>query len=369
MQDSVYMNQVLRPLESASAWLVTLGAFPSAGGTITGNVVISPGNLTISQTTSSALTVISANAGQLRLVGFQTAGSNRWYLGADNVAESGSNVGSDFGIFRYADNGAFLGNPVVINRANGNVGLANNLGVSGTIDGTTGVYDGGVRVARTNAAQTFSARQDISPGGTNICLVATRGGDTVPHLYIDMSSSVNTGDQFVRFVSAGTTSGTITANGASNVAYNTSSDPRLKENIRDLDIAECRDRIARVRLHAYNWIIDGAPGRGVLANELHEVIPEAVSGVEGAIEEEWVVGAEEQPRFVTRGPDEDGLKKIEARAPKDADLHPLGERISPQGVDYSKCIPDVIGALQWALGQIDTLRAELDALKARKGTP
>lgn len=321
-------------------------------------------SISVNKTSATATVTISASAGQLRLLGFQTAGSNRWYLGADNVAESGSNVGSDFGIFRYADNGAFLGNPVVINRANGNVGLANNLGVSGTIDGTTGVYDGGVRVARTNAAQTFSARQDIAPGGTNICLVATRGGDTAPHLYIDMNSSANTGDQFVRFVSAGTTSGTITANGASNVAYNTSSDPRLKKDLELLDLAESVERIKALRLWKGKWKIDGSPFRGILTTELQHVIPEAVTGPEDGIEEEWVVGSEEQPRRIIRKPDEDGFAKIEAKAPEDADLHPLGEQIAPQMWDPGKAMPDVMGALQWALGRIDQLEARIAALES-----
>lgn len=316
------------------------------------------GNASITQAAASAIMTVGANAGQLRLYGLLTDGTNRWDIGASQEAESGANAGSNFGIYRYADNGGFLDVAMSIARDSGAVDF------NGTVNSDGGVYDGGVRVARTNAAQTFSARQDISPGGTNICLVATRGGDTAPHLYIDMDSSVNTGDQFIRFVSAGTTSGSVTANGASNVAFNTSSDPRLKKDLELLDLTESVERIKALRLWKGKWKIDGSPFRGILTTELQHVIPEAVTGPENGIEEEWVVGSEEQPRRIIRKPDEDGFAKIEAKAPEDADLHPLGEQIAPQMWDPGKAMPDVMGALQWALGRIDQLEARIAALEA-----
>lgn len=293
---------------------------------------------------------IGADSGRTRGMLLAFSSVVGWIVGGDG---SGNLV-----IYRYNSSGVFQDTALSISQSTGAVSVAN------TFDATGGVYDGGVRVARTNAAQTFSARQDINPGGTNICLVAGRGGDISPHIYIDMSSSVNTGDQFVRFVSAGTTSGSITANGASNVAYNTSSDPRLKKDLELLDLTESVERIKALRLWKGKWKIDGSPFRGILTTELQHVIPEAVTGPEDGIEEEWVVGSEEQPRRIIRKPDEDGFAKIEAKAPEDADLHPLGEQIAPQMWDPGKAMPDVMGALQWALGRIDQLEARIAALES-----
>lgn len=58
---------------------------------------------------------------------FQT----RWGAKTDAVAEGGGNTGSNFGIDRYADSGAFLDTPVQINRATGQMILPDGLSVSG----------------------------------------------------------------------------------------------------------------------------------------------------------------------------------------------------------------------------------------------
>jgi hypothetical protein len=59
----------------------------------------------------------SASGQQAVLYG-QTAGVNRWAIGlGDTTAETGSNAGSNFGIFAYSDAGTYLGYPVLINRA------------------------------------------------------------------------------------------------------------------------------------------------------------------------------------------------------------------------------------------------------------
>lgn len=316
-------------------------------------------NQTISGTgaTDRYLTLI-ADAGRTRGVLLRSSGGLRWIAGADASAESGSNAGTNYVIYRYSDAGSLLGTAVSINRASGAVAVA------GALDSVGNLTENGSRVATIPNTNSFTARQNIAPGGTAFCLYLDRGGDTSPHLRIDMSSSVNTGDRFVDFQSAGSTTGSITANGASNVAYNTSSDPRMKKDLTPLDLTESVERIKSLKLWKGKWKLDDAPFRGILTTELQHVIPEAVSGVEDGIEEEWVVGSEEQPRIVIRGPKESGLEKIEARAPKDADLHPLTERIAPQMWDASKCMPDVMGALQWALARIEKLEARIAALES-----
>jgi len=61
------------------------------------------------------------------------------------------------------------------------------------------------------------------------------------------------------------------------VAYNTSSDERLKENITDAN--DAGDKIDAIKVRQYDWKADGAhQDYGMIAQELMTVAPEAVSG-------------------------------------------------------------------------------------------
>jgi hypothetical protein len=75
-------------------------------------------------------------------VQFQTAGLNRWWLFTDQVAEGGSNTGSDFHIYRYTDAGAYLGEGLSITRSTGlvslgSVAVAGNIQITGVLSSST----------------------------------------------------------------------------------------------------------------------------------------------------------------------------------------------------------------------------------------
>ena len=67
---------------------------------------------------------ISGASGNARGILYETASTLRWFEATNQTAETGSNVGSDFGIFSFSDAGAFLGNPLLIQRSTGNVTIA-----------------------------------------------------------------------------------------------------------------------------------------------------------------------------------------------------------------------------------------------------
>jgi hypothetical protein len=78
---------------------------------------------------------------------------------------------------------------------------------------------------------------------------------------------------------AGTPNGSITAN-ATIVAYNTSSDRRLKEAIEPLpDALATIQRLAPVR---FRWKLDGSVGHGLIAQEVQAVLPDVVTGEEAS---------------------------------------------------------------------------------------
>lgn len=65
--------------------------------------------------------------------------------------------------------------------------------------------------------------------------------------------------------------------------YSTSSDYRLKENVRPMTGA--LSKIAALKPVTYTWKTDGSNGQGFIAHELQEVVPECVSGQKDAVDE------------------------------------------------------------------------------------
>jgi hypothetical protein len=121
------------------------------------------------------------------------------------------------------------------------------------------------------------------------------------------------------FNGAGTAVGSITTNGSS-VAYNTTSDYRLKTNYAPLSAAA--DILSLIRFYEGEFIaLPGESHHYVIAHELQDVLPFAVHGDKDAV---------------------DGAGKI-----------------VPQVVDYSKLVPLLGAALQDALGRIAILESKV----------
>jgi hypothetical protein len=134
----------------------------------------------------------------------------------------------------------------------------------------------------------------------------------------------STGTDFVRCVnSAGTAIGNITQNGASTVAYNTSSDYRLKNTIATMTGALAK--VALLKPCTYKWNADGSDGEGFIAHELQEVCPSAVTGEKDAV-------------------NEDGS-------------------IKPQGIDTSFLVATLTAAIQEQQAIIESLTARVSALE------
>jgi hypothetical protein len=117
--------------------------------------------------------------------------------------------------------------------------------------------------------------------------------------------------------------GSIVVN-ASSVAYNTSSDYRLKENIAPMTGALAT--VQALKPVTYTWKADGSDGQGFIAHELAEVVPDAVTGEKDAV-------------------NEDGS-------------------IKPQGIDTSFLVATLTAAIQELKAELDGVKAELATLKA-----
>ena len=113
------------------------GYLPISGGVLSGNINIAPptGYATL------GLNKPAGTTGNGSQIAGTTANALRWLVQMGTPeAENGSNAGSNFGIFRYDDGGNYLGEPLYINRATGNVAIAQALSVGGGLSaGSTSV--------------------------------------------------------------------------------------------------------------------------------------------------------------------------------------------------------------------------------------
>jgi len=132
------------------------------------------------------------------------------------------------------------------------------------------------------------------------------------------------------FDGSNNTIGSITKSGSS-VAYNTSSDYRLKENI--VPMTGALAKVAQLKPVTYKWKADGKDGQGFIAHELAEVVPDCVNGEKDAVE---------------TYKDEDGNEQT---------------RPKYQGVDTSYLVATLTAAIQEQQSTINALTARIETLE------
>ena len=77
-------------------------------------------------------------------------------------------------------------------------------------------------------------------------------------------------------------------NSGTTVSYNTSSDRRMKENI--VDASSQLDVINSIQVREFDWKVNGYHEVGMIAQELHAVVPSVVQeGGDDITEEPWTV--------------------------------------------------------------------------------
>ncbi|MFZ2947908.1 MAG: tail fiber domain-containing protein [Desulfuromonadaceae bacterium] len=118
---------------------------------------------------------------------------------------------------------------------------------------------------------------DYIPSGLNLAFAgATESGFTIKN------SNVSNSGQYINFAnSANGSAGEITQTGATTIAYTTTSDYRLKDNIHP--ISNATDSLMLLKPVDYSWKSDGSTGQGFIAHELQSVIPYAVVGEKDAV--------------------------------------------------------------------------------------
>jgi hypothetical protein len=92
---------------------------------------------------------------------------------------------------------------------------------------------------------------------------------------IGHTTGTASGTAYSYFYYNGSNIGSITQSGTAAVLFNVTSDRRLKDNIADADSAS--DLIDAIKVRQFDWKADGSHQRyGMIAQELHDIAPEAV---------------------------------------------------------------------------------------------
>ena len=122
-----------------------------------------------------------------------------------------------------------------------------------------------------------SFRSDAQLQVNNCSILRSNDGYNGNPSAVIYSGNDTSGTLFVEFTSSGFSRiGTISRSGASGVAYNTTSDIRLKKNINDA--LSSINKINSIQVRSFDWVADDShQDFGFIAQELFKVAPEAVT--------------------------------------------------------------------------------------------
>ncbi len=160
---------------------------------------------------------------------------------------------------------------------------------------------------RINSVGDVLLRTEGNPNGTSVYGSAFTT-ETSNRMILRMASSTTGTVNLVQFYNGNGLVGKIQTSGSA-TSYITSSDYRLKEDLKDF---AGLDMVSKIPVYDFKWKTDESRSYGVMAHELKEVLPDAVSGEKDAEE--------------------------------------------MQGVDYSKIVPLLVKSIQ-------ELKAEIELLK------
>jgi hypothetical protein len=160
--------------------------------------------------------------------------------------------------------------------------------------------------------------QATSLGGNGLSIRPNATAGTVQQVFNRAST---TSDSYIfDFQNGGTTVGYIRYNNTT-TTYATSSDYRLKENV--VEMTGALDRVSQLKPSRFNFIADADKTvDGFLAHEVQDIVPEAITGEKDAVDEEG------NPKY--------------------------------QGIDQSKLVPLLVGAIQELKAEIELLKTQIN---------
>ena len=275
-------------------------------------VLDSIGNVGIGTTSPSAkLKVIGANDSWACQI--ENTQALPYGLSVNTIGTAGTTFNSAF----YTTTGTGM---YIVNNGKVGIGLTSpqsklHIGESATVGSnfTTAVNNSQLFVhnvgANTNSNVIFAGGDTGASGGTGAYSFGQNGQGYTHWIFYHKPISTNQS-------SVGSISSTSTA-----TAYNTSSDYRLKENV--VEMTGALNRVSELKPSRFNFIEDeDKTVDGFLAHEVQDIVPEAITGEKDAV-------------------DEDGNAIY-------------------QGIDQSKLVPLLVGAIQELKAEIELLKTQIN---------
>ena len=215
------------------------------------------------QGNSPAVSVVSTGANGASFFGGAN-GKIRWGMFlSDGSAESGGDHGSNFGLYRYTDAGAQNSWVMQASRVDGSVNFQYGVWLQSTLSvNSTSQFYNTVQFGYSGAyysSYTCAQKVGYAGGGNQYGIALRCVTDNTTVLAFDNSASTMVGN---------------IAESAVGVSFNTSSDERLKEDLKSFDAGNIIDQ---TNVYDFKWRSTGERAYGVIAQQAIEIYPVAVT--------------------------------------------------------------------------------------------
>ena len=202
-----------------------------------------------------------------------------YFVTWNNNASSGNNM--QIRSYGQGETGTVLGNS--ISKANMIWSSGASLMAIGNISSTPLIFGTGnterMRIASSGDVLIGTTSTSVSNNGF-VHFSTGRFSCTQTSEVVGIINRRGTDGEAIRFLKADTDVGSIDVTTTA-TTYNTSSDYRLKEDLQDFNALEIASKI---KMYDFKWKADDSRSYGVMAHELQEVLPQAVSGEKDAEE-------------------------------------------------------------------------------------
>ena len=319
----------------------------TTGITVSGSPITSSGTMTLAGTlavTSGGTGATSASGALTNLLPSQSGQSGR-FLTTNGTSTSWASAGTGT-VTSVSGTGTVSGLTLSGTvTSSGSLTLGGTLNASQITSGTLAVANGGTGssslagagIVTTSGAQTISGTKTF----TNYNSFGAASPSTSWNIYVKSQNSEpavaiecgNSTSQGLTIFSNASTVGQVFYFGSATVpnaavgtialsstatTYNTSSDYRLKEDVKPM--VNAISKIKELNPVTYTWKINGEKSEGFIAHELQAVFPQAVTGTKDEVDEKG------QPKY--------------------------------QGIDTSFLVASLTAALQEAVARIEALEAK-----------
>ena len=267
---------------------VTLTA-PAVAGTVTVTLPAASGTMaSLASVTANGVTYVNSSSQPTSGSALVFDGSNLG-VGVTPVSQNGKVFHIDGGAgaadIRLTNNatGSAINNGALFTLSGSDAylwNLENNVLSFGTNNTERARIDtsGNLLVGTTSTDPIGNGSNGIALLGSSGCIDVNRSA--APAMLVGRYTSTG---QLVNFYYANSSKGNISTDGT-NVAYNTSSDYRLKENI--VDLPNALATVIQLKPRQFDWKETNITTTGFIAHELAEVVPQCVTGEKDAVDED-----------------------------------------------------------------------------------